>query len=315
MEHDEYLKLAEVEDQMWYFRSLHAHVLRELEAELDGRGDILRQRMGRADAAEAPHPQPASTGRGGVRGERAAATGAPGAPDPQVVNPGGGGVHGERAPGESDTRWRPRGRILDAGCGTGGLIRRLRASRPDWDWTGVDLSAVACELARQRAPGTEIREANVVQLPFAERSFDAIVSADVLYHVDDDMAALREFLRVLRPGGAVVLNVPAYRWLWSYHDEAVHSRRRYTRGELLAKLETAGFKDTRATYWNTLPLPLIVVRRKLLPAPRGGSDVRLYPAPVEAVFNAAMALESAWIRGVGRLPCGTSVLAVARKPS
>lgn len=244
MEADEYRKLAEVEDAMWYFRALHAHVERELATAL-------------RDGAAA---------------------------------------------------------VLDAGCGTGGLIRRLAPRRPAWRWTGVDLEPLASALASERTGGrAEIREASVTALPFGNGTFDAVVSADVLYHVDDDAAALREFFRVLKPGGVAIVNVPAYRWLWSYHDVAVHSRRRYARGETLAKLRAAGFGDVRATYWNTLPFPLVVARRKFFRAPRGGSDVRLYPAPVEAVFNGAMALERGWLCAVGRLPFGSSVLAVAHK--
>lgn len=204
--------------------------------------------------------------------------------------------------------------VLDAGCGTGGLIRRLAPRRPNWRWTGADIEPIACALAKERATTGKICEASVTALPFAAESFDAVVSADVLYHVDDDAAALRQFFRVLRPGGVVVINVAAYRWLWSYHDVAVHSRRRYSRGEMLAKLRVAGFGDPRATYWNTLPFPLVVARRKLLPAPRDGSDVHLFPSPVERAFDVAMGLERAWLRAVGRLPFGSSVLAVARKP-
>ena len=245
MEADEYRKLAEVEDAMWYFRALHGHLDRELMSVV---GDAKAE-------------------------------------------------------------------VLDAGCGTGGLVRRLAPRRPAWRWTGVDLEPIACALARERAGAkAEIHEASVTALPFAEGTFDAVVSADVLYHVDDDAAAMREFFRVLRPGGVAVINVPAYRWLWSYHDVAVHSRRRYGRGETMAKLRAAGFGAVRATYWNTLPFPLVVVRRKLFPAPSDGSDVHLFPAPVESGFNGAMALERAWLRGVGRLPFGSSVLAVARKP-
>jgi SAM-dependent methyltransferase len=244
MQTEEYLKLAAVEDRMWYFRSLHRHVGRELDARL---------------------------------GTRAA--------------------------------------VLDAGCGTGGLIRRLAPARPGWAWSAVDVSPLAIGLARARVPTTvDLREASVEALPFGDASFDAVVSADVLYHVDDDGAALREYFRVLRPGGVVVLNLPAYAWLWSYHDTAVHSRRRYGRHGTLTKLRAAGFAGVRATHWNTLPFPFIVVRRKLLPAAGKGSDVRLGSAPAEAVLGALMWLEHAWVRRVGTLPFGSSILALAARP-
>ena len=97
--------------------------------------------------------------------------------------------------------------ILDAGCGTGGLIRRLGPAHPGWAWTGIDLSPVACALARERTTA-DIRLGSVTELPFGERSFDAVVSCDVLYHVEDDGAALREAARVLRPGGRLRLGVP-----------------------------------------------------------------------------------------------------------
>jgi SAM-dependent methyltransferase len=156
-------------------------------------------------------------------------------------------------------------------------------------------------------------EAGVEALPFAAAQFDAIASADVLYHVEDDNQALREFFRVLKPGGVVVLNVPAYRWLWSYHDEAVQSRRRYGRRELLLKLRNAGFVQVKTTFWNTLLFPLIVIRRKALPRPKSGSDVALGSDLTESLFNRVMALERGWLRAVAPLPFGSSIFAVARK--
>jgi SAM-dependent methyltransferase len=204
-------------------------------------------------------------------------------------------------------------RILDAGCGTGGLIRRLAPRHPDWAWTGIDLEPLACAFARERTLA-EIIEGSIAALPFEADRFDAVICSDVLYHLDDDEAALREIFRVLVPGGTTVINVPAHRWLWSYHDVTVHGRRRYVRGELREKLRRAGFADIRLTHWNSLPLPLVFVRRKFFPPPASGSDVRLYPAPIEAAFRGAMALERGWLACFGALPVGSSILAVARKP-
>jgi SAM-dependent methyltransferase len=158
-----------------------------------------------------------------------------------------------------------------------------------------------------------LRIASVTSLPFEHSGFDAVVAADVLYHLDDDVAALREFHRVLRPGGVLVVNVPSYRWLWSYHDEAVHGRRRYGRRELLEKISQAGFVCGSATHWNMLALPLIVTRRKLFPPARKVSDVGELPAPVEAGLRGAMAIENACLAMFGALPAGSSILAVADK--
>lgn len=203
-------------------------------------------------------------------------------------------------------------RVLDAGCGTGGLLRRLHAARPEWTLTGLDFSPLAVEFARERTGG-EIVQGSIAALPFADGTFDAIVSCDVVCQVADAAQAVREFHRCLKPGGFVVLTMPAYQWMYSYHDREVGNLRRYTRGEVNALLVGAGFAVRRSTYWNLLPFPLAVLRRKVLPPATPTSDVGLFPAPVEAGFNALMAVEHAWLGAGGRLPAGNSVLTVAQK--
>lgn len=244
MNSDEYLKLAEVEDRMWYFPSLHRHVRRGLE------------RGGLAGAAE----------------------------------------------------------VLDAGCGTGGLVLRLRPQQPDWRWTGIDFSALGVELARRRVPGVEFSEASITALPQGDATFDAVVSADVICQVDNPEVALAEFFRVLRPGGVVVINVPAYMWMWSYHDDSCQTKRRYTRPELAGLLRGAGFGDVATTHWNALLFPLLWAKRKIFRTANDTSDVKPYPAVLEAGFNAAMAVEHAWVGAGGRWAWGSSVFATARKP-
>jgi len=202
--------------------------------------------------------------------------------------------------------------VLDAGCGTGGLLRSLRAARPDWQLEGLDFMPLACELARERT-GVPITQGSITAMPFADASFDAIATCDVVCQVDDAEGAVRELARCVRPGGVVVVNAPAYRWLWSYHDEAVDSKRRFTRLELAASFRAAGLEIAFASYANGLLLPLVVARRKLFPPRRPTSDVALSSAPVEAALRALAAVEHGWQRLGLASPVGSSVFIVGRR--
>jgi SAM-dependent methyltransferase len=160
----------------------------------------------------------------------------------------------------------------------------------------------------------DIRVASITELPFADESFDAVVSADVVCQVDNPEVAAAEFFRVLRPGGIVVLNVPAYMWMWSYHDDSCQTKHRYTRPEIDQLLRTAGFEAQRTTHWNALTFPALWAKRKLFRSSHDTSDVKRYPAPVEIACNSLMSLEHAWLRAGGKWGWGTSVFGVARKP-
>jgi SAM-dependent methyltransferase len=236
MRPDEYRKLAETEDRMWYFRALHRRRL-----------NWLARLLPAGPAA-----------------------------------------------------------VLDAGCGTGGFIRAVQAAQPGWTVTGVDQSPLAVALARERT-GAKIVEHSIMALPFADGSFDAVSTGDVLYHLEDTAGALRELVRCLKPGGVMVVNEPAYRWLWSYHDDAVESKHRFTRPELAARFRAAGLEVKFASYANLLSLPLVVARRKLFPPAKAGSDVALLPAPAEVMLSAMARVEYAWMRRGWPLPAGSSV--------
>jgi SAM-dependent methyltransferase len=200
--------------------------------------------------------------------------------------------------------------VLDAGCGTGGLLVKLQRRRPSLRLSGLDVSKIACELARRKT-GLPIEQASVDELPFGDEQFDVIVASDVLCMLEDPSGALGEFRRCLRPGGTLVVNLPAYEALRSYHDEATDTKHRYTEGELVPLLRRSGFATLFVTYWNTLLFPLAVLKRKLFPS--RGSDVRLYPPLMDAVFGAVLELEAIPIRRGIRLPFGLSLLSVARR--
>jgi SAM-dependent methyltransferase len=199
-----------------------------------------------------------------------------------------------------------QGRVLDAGCGTGGFLRALAGKRPDLALVGCEYDSYAASLARRK--GVAVAVGNVHGLPFADRQFDAVVSADVLCHDGVVPApALAEMRRVLRPGGVLVVNMPAYMWLFSEHDRRVRNVRRVSAGQLGALLNEAGFAAPKIRYWNGLLLPLMIFRRLVL-ARRVGAESDV--APVPGILNAAMLGLLNFEKRL-RLPAGGSVLAVA----
>jgi SAM-dependent methyltransferase len=205
-----------------------------------------------------------------------------------------------------------RRRFLDAGCGTGLNLEHLAARGRA---VGVDLSVDAVRFCVSR--GVVVARGSVLTLPFPAGTFDGLVSFDVLYHawVTDDRAAMRELARVVRSQGLLIVRVPALRMLWGAHDEAVHSRHRYTKGEMKVLLEDAGLEVLRLSYCNSILFPLLLARRTLdRLASRHGSDVEFLPAPLEWLFRRFLLVEAALIRRGWSLPMGASVMALARKP-
>ncbi len=204
-------------------------------------------------------------------------------------------------------------RILDAGCGTGGMVKHLQQFGTV---VGLDLSDDALALCRRRDL-PHLSRGSVERLPFAGDSFDLLTSLDVLYHraVVDDWLALSEFYRVLRPGGVLLLRVPAYDWLRGAHDVAVHTRHRYSHRELVLKLYGSGFRLQKLTYANALLFPVAAAKR-LVEDSRHPLRLDLeMPSPViNRLLLGVLSLESALMRRVS-FPWGLSLVAVAVKPS
>jgi SAM-dependent methyltransferase len=147
-------------------------------------------------------------------------------------------------------------------------------------------------------------------MPFGSAEFDIVVSADVLCHKSvDPTTALSEIRRVLKPGGTIILNMPAFQWMYSTHDIHVHTRERVTAQQLRQWLKAAGFADVSTHYWNSILFPLMALRRKVLAGPNSPSDVSAYPWWQDALFFGATEIER---KLPFHLPAGGSVMAVAR---
>ncbi|HEX2941901.1 MAG TPA: class I SAM-dependent methyltransferase [Rhodopila sp.] len=204
-----------------------------------------------------------------------------------------------------------RGPVLDAGCGTGGFLTMLAHHRPDLARYGIEWDGTAAARARAKS-GAVLARGSVNAMPFGDGAFDAAISADVLCHraVNPD-DALAELWRVLRPGGRIVLNLPAYRWLMSAHDHHVHNVRRFTIGQARRLLAQAGFKRISARYWNGLLLPLMIVQRKILARGASVSDVAPFPPWLDATLLAVTEFERHLPLP---LPAGGSVLVIAERP-
>jgi ubiquinone/menaquinone biosynthesis C-methylase UbiE len=207
--------------------------------------------------------------------------------------------------------------LLDAGCGTGGMLSLVRQNFPEADLSGIDESNHAVELAAARGTGARLLQANVHNLPFPADSFDVVLSLDVLSHAGvNDSLALREMDRVLRAGGQLILNVAAFDFLQGAHDCAVDVNRRYTQRKLRILLAGSSFQVERWSYWNATFTPLIAFLRWLSRVrprtDRPRSDFRSLPPLLNSILKSVVALELTASRHIS-LPFGTSLFAVARK--
>lgn len=206
----------------------------------------------------------------------------------------------------------PPGPVLDAGCGTGGMLRLLADVLPERLCIGLDQAPAALGHAARQKAGRLIG-GSVNSLPFADISLAAIVSADVLCHRDvDPRAALAESARCLMSGGVLILNQPAYDWMKSIHDHKVHNVRRFVRRDIAGLLAASGLRLHRITHWNAILLPPLVLWRLL--APTSTSDVKPYPWILDRILRLLLGLERWFIRRGCNLGFGSSILAVAVKP-
>src|SRR5437870_6048523 len=184
--------------------------------------------------------------------------------------------------------------ILDVGCGTGAILEQL--GNPGKN-VGIDLAPEAITFCRERGLNN-VRQGDICALPFADASFDAVICSSVLYHqwVSDVQGAIREMHRVLRPGGVLLINVPAFPLLHSAHDEAVMTAHRFRRPEIRQLLLKQDFEIRRLTYWTTFLFPLAVVARTLGGSRMGRDFETAGTSLAHRAFAQVMALELRLLR-------------------
>ncbi|HKG60890.1 MAG TPA: class I SAM-dependent methyltransferase [Pyrinomonadaceae bacterium] len=201
-------------------------------------------------------------------------------------------------------------KILDVGCGTGANLKMLAAYGKA---EGVDISPQAVDFCHERGLSS-VKLGAIEQLPYESDSFELVTALDVIEHLDDDVAGLREMRRVLRPQGRILVFVPAFMFLWGVQDDVSHHRRRYTLPRLLKAVEQAGFSVEWSSYANiSFFLPVLVVRSVmrwlgLRAATEYGINISLMNGPFSALFAAER-----FVFERGRLPFGVSAVCIARR--
>ncbi len=200
-------------------------------------------------------------------------------------------------------------RILDVGCGTGANLEMLAQFGTA---EGVDVSDDALEFCRKK--GLTVQKGLAETLPYDDETFDVTTALDVVEHLDDDIAGLKEIYRVTKSGGYSLIFVPAFMWLWGVQDDISHHRIRYTRTEIVERLEKAGFVVERATYANFTFFAPVLAGRAFMRAtgikPESENNINI--SALNGVFGKIFSAERFWLKNLN-FPFGVSIVVLARK--
>jgi SAM-dependent methyltransferase len=200
-------------------------------------------------------------------------------------------------------------KILDVGCGTGANLEMLaNFGEPE----GVDVSDDALEFCRQK--GLKVHKGLAESLPFEDESFDLVTALDVVEHLDDDIAGLKEMNRVMKRTGRALVFVPAFMWLWGVQDDVSNHRIRYTKKQIVERLKRAGFEIERATYANwTFFAPILAGRTLMkLTGIKPESENNVNVSALNGIFGKIFSAERLWLKNFD-FPFGVSIVIVARK--
>ena len=200
-------------------------------------------------------------------------------------------------------------RILDVGCGTGANLEMLSQFG---EAEGVDVSDDALEFCRGK--GLNVQKGLAEKLPYEDGAFDVTTALDVVEHLDDDIAGLEEMFRVTKTGGYSLIFVPAFMWLWGVQDDISHHRIRYTKSQIIERLEKAGYTVERATYANwTFFAPILAGRTLMkLTGIKPESENNVNVSALNGVFGRLFSSERFWLKNFN-FPFGVSIVVVAKK--
>lgn len=203
-------------------------------------------------------------------------------------------------------------KVLDVGCGTGILLKILSSVH---DVSGIDYSEDAISFCKLREL-VSVKQASANDLPFEDENFDLVTCMDVLYHKGVDVKkALSEIYRVLKPGGIFAINLPAFNFLYSSHDRAIETARRFTKKEVKQLLQKANFTILKLTYWDFFLFPVVATTRLIRKkSDKKTSDINVPTKTINEFLYFILRTEANMIRFIS-LPWGTSVFAVAQKSS
>ncbi|OHB69704.1 MAG: hypothetical protein A2W23_10265 [Planctomycetes bacterium RBG_16_43_13] len=214
----------------------------------------------------------------------------------------------------------PSARFFEIGCGTGTFLRTISSSDSSLVLLGSEIYLRGLRSAILQCPNVEFIQLDATAIPF-ESEFDAIGSFDVIEHIDDDIAVLRGIQQALKPGGRLILTVPQHQFMWGNLDEFLHHRRRYSREDLLNKIESAGMQVNYVTSFVFMLFPLMLVsrliyrkRKEQATVAEFNQQVRFNPI-INRIFDWIMRIDEAMIARRWSLPWGGTLLVVAQKRS
>ncbi len=205
---------------------------------------------------------------------------------------------------------KPGETILDIGCGTGAILKKLSAK---YKVVGIDMSPLAVEYSKKRGL-TDVYQMPVQEFPKDKFKVKAAILLDVIEHIDDDLDVLRATREIIGPDGRVIITVPAYMWMWSAHDVVHHHKRRYNAQTLRDLLDRAGFEPIKLTYYNTLLFPLAAAKKLLDRGKDASAASEAVEEPagfVNSLFRSIFSAEKHIVPNMN-LPFGVSLLLVAR---